>query len=66
MSFKNSLGLSRKLSKDIMYGWLQELTPQERSDLTIMRLLRKLDQIEIQTKKTTETFKVNFTQSPKT
>ena len=42
MAFKSSLGFNKKLPKDIMYGWLEELTPQERSDLTILRILRKL------------------------
>jgi len=44
MSFKNTLGLNKQLSKEVMYGWLHELSPQERSELTIMRLLRKLKQ----------------------
>jgi len=42
MFFRCVLGLNQKLSKTVMFGWLQELTPQERSDLAILRILRKL------------------------
>ena len=45
MSFKNTLGLNKQTAVQRSHvGGLQELSPQERSELTIMRLLRKLKQ----------------------
>jgi len=37
-----------KLSKTVMFGWLQESTPQERSELSILRLLRKLENCDME------------------
>src|SRR5690349_311736 len=47
MAFKNSLSLNKKLSKEITFGWLQELTPLERAEITILRLLRKTQEADL-------------------
>ena len=49
-AFKTCLGLNNKLPKEVMYGWLQELTPLERADLAILRIMRKLMEANLKCK----------------
>jgi len=45
MCFKKCLGLNKKLSRKKLYGWIQEFTPSQRADFTILRTMVKLDHI---------------------
>ncbi|HRP36753.1 MAG TPA: hypothetical protein PLS50_03005 [Candidatus Dojkabacteria bacterium] len=42
MAIKRCLGVNQCLSKDKLYAWLYELTPLERAELSLLRLLKKL------------------------
>ena len=47
MSLKDCLRLNRKLSQNILFGWIQELTPKQRADLCILRIIKKLNRINL-------------------
>ncbi len=43
MALKNCLGISKGLSKEKLFGWLYEITPQERAELSLLKTLKKLN-----------------------
>jgi len=46
-SIKNLLGLNPSLAREKLYGWLHELTPQEKADLSLLRTIKKLIKAEL-------------------
>jgi len=47
MAMKKCMGINQKLKKEKLFGWLYELTPIELAELTLLRILKKLVQIEM-------------------
>ncbi len=46
--FKRCLGLNRRLKRDTMYNWIQELGPRTRAELSLLRTMKKLEEIGIE------------------
>ena len=50
MSIKKCLGLHQSLPKEILFTWLYELMPNERAEIFVLRLVRKLQNKDHKTK----------------
>jgi len=50
MSIKKCLGLHQSLSRELLFSWLYELAPNERAEIFILRLLKKLADMGHRTK----------------